>query len=52
MDNFKIGDIIQMFGPLDAESAVCVNGSTDFEIRIGCENGVPFIDFVAKKKTV
>ena len=50
MDNFKMGDIVQMFGPLNAESNIYVNGSTDFEIRLGCEDGKPFVDFVAKEK--
>lgn len=52
MDNFKMGDIVQMFDSLNAESNIYVNGSTDFEIRLGCEDGKPFVDFVAKKKTV
>ena len=52
MDNFKMGDIVQMFDSLNAESNIYVNGSTDFEIRLGCEDGKPFVDFVAKEKTV
>lgn len=52
MDNFKMGDIVQMFGSLNAESNIYVDGSTDFEIILGCEDGMPYVDFRAKEKTV
>ena len=52
MDNFIITDIVSILEQLDGGGRIYVNGSEDFEIRLGCEDGEPYVDFIEKKKTV
>ncbi|MCI8403273.1 MAG: hypothetical protein HFE49_00055 [Clostridia bacterium] len=49
MDNFVMADIVAILEPLDGGGRVLVNGNENFEIKLGCKDGEPYVDFIEKK---
>ena len=52
VENYDNGEFIEILSVFSGGTKIMINGSTDFEIRHSWNNGEPYINIVAKEKTV
>lgn len=52
VENYDNEELIETLTALDSDAKILINGSADFEVRYNRNGGEPYINIVAKEKTV
>lgn len=52
VENYKNDEFVSILGAFPDRTKILINGSADFEIRYNRNGGEPYINIVAKEKTV
>ena len=52
VENYKNDEFVSILGAFPDRTKILINGSANFEVRYNRNGGEPYINIVAKEKTV